>query len=95
MPKVQVLHRKYANNPNVVILAMNVRDDNKRMAAYWSESGCTFPTLNDADDLAEQFGIKAFPSAVLIGPDGRVIHAAAGSISEFEDDLKKALDAIE
>jgi peroxiredoxin len=95
LPDVQVLHEKYADDPNVVILAMNVRDDNERMAAYWAERGYTFPTLNDADDLAEQFGVKAFPSTVIIGPDGRVIHAAVGSISAYEDELKKALESID
>ncbi|KKN08593.1 hypothetical protein LCGC14_1055220, partial [marine sediment metagenome] len=44
MPKVQALHEKYSDNPDFVILAMNVRDDNKEMAEYWAEKKYTFPT---------------------------------------------------
>ena len=95
MPKVQVLHEKYAKNPNVVILAMNVGDDNDKMAKYWASKKYTFPTLNDADELAKAYGIKAFPSTILIGPDGHVLHASVGSASQFEAQLEKALKSIE
>ena len=94
MPKVQVLHEKYADNPKVVILAMNVGDDNEKMAKYWADKKYTFPTLNDADELARQYGIKSFPSAILIGPDGMVIHAEVGSASDLEKELQKALGTI-
>ena len=94
MPKVQALHEKYSDNPDVVILAMNVRDDNQKMAEYWVEKKYTFPTLNDADDLAGQYGIKAYPSTILIGPDGTVILTAVGSVSSIEEKIEKAIEAI-
>jgi peroxiredoxin len=92
MPKVQVLHEKYAKNPNVVLLAMNVGDENEKMKAWWKKGKYTFPTLNDADDLAKQYGIKAFPSTIIIGPDGKVLHAAVGSPTEVEAALEEALE---
>ncbi len=94
MPKVQALHEKYSDNPDFVILAMNVRDDNKKMAEYWAEKKYSFPTLNDADDLARQYGIKAYPSTILIGPDGTVILTAVGSVSSIEEKIEKAIEAI-
>lgn len=95
MPSVQVLHEKLADNPNVVILAMNVGDDNEMMAEWWKERGYTFPTLHDADDLAEKYGIKAFPSSVMIGPDGKVLHAQVGSLHELERTIEEALAAMD
>lgn len=91
MPKVQVLHEKYAKNPNVVILAMNVGDDNAKMNKWWKDKKYTFPTLNDADELSKAYGIKAFPSAIMIGPDGNVLHAQVGSPTELEEKLEEAL----
>ncbi len=95
LSKVQVLHEKYANHPNVVILAMNVGDENEKMNNWWKEKKYTFPTLNDADELAGQYGIKAFPSSILIGPDGTVLKATVGSVSDLEGALKEALKELE
>ncbi len=95
MPHVQVLHEKYADNPNVVILAMNVGDENERMATWWAEQEYSFPTLNDADELTGQYGIKAFPSTILIGPDGRVLEAIVGSAHDLEEQLTAALESLE
>eukprot|EP01026_Neomeris_dumetosa_P075455 TRINITY_DN79762_c0_g1_i2.p4 TRINITY_DN79762_c0_g1~~TRINITY_DN79762_c0_g1_i2.p4 ORF type:complete len:104 (-),score=20.83 TRINITY_DN79762_c0_g1_i2:1-312(-) len=78
-----------SKNPNVVFLAMNVGDDNERMAEWWDDKGYGFPTLNDADDLAQQYGIKAFPSSIIIGPDGKVLKAKVGSLHELESELGK------
>ena len=93
LPRVQGLHEKYAKNPNVVVIAMNVGDDNEKMKQWWNEKKYTFPTLNDADQLAQTYGIQAFPSSVLIGPDGKVIAATVGSCYELEDELRTALES--
>ena len=93
LPRVQVLHEKYSKNPNVVILAMNVGDDNEKMKTWWKEKKYGFPTLNDADELAREYGVKAFPSSILIGPDGKVIAATVGSCYELEDELEEAMKA--
>lgn len=91
LPRVQGLHEKYKSNPSVVILAMNVGDENEKMKSWWADKKYSFPTLNDADDMAKTYGIKAFPSSVLIGPDGKVLTAQVGSCYELEGELKKAL----
>lgn len=94
LPKLQKMHEKYADNPNVVILALNVRDENERMARYWADMQYTFPTLNDADELVDKYGIKAYPSAILIGPDGRVLRTAVGSASDLAEDIDTTLKTI-
>ncbi|MHC4908570.1 MAG: TlpA family protein disulfide reductase [Planctomycetota bacterium] len=95
MPQVQVLHSKYAKNPQIVILAMNVGDDNDKMKKWWAEKKYTFPTLNDADELAGAYGIKAFPASIVIGPDGMVLHATVGSAHEVEKQIEEALAGLE
>ena len=94
MPRVQVLHEKYANNPDIVILAMNVGDENDKMTKWWKEKKYTFPSLHDADDLAEKYGIKAFPTTIMIGPDGTVLAAQVGSPTAIEAAIEKALGDI-
>lgn len=93
MPSVQVLHEKYQDNPNVVILAMNTMDDNEKMNAWWKKNEYTFPSLHDADDLANEYGVRVFPTSHLIGPDGKVIETQIGSAYVLESALEKALKA--
>lgn len=66
----------------------------QKMSEFWAEKKYTFPTLNDADDLARQYGIKAYPSTILIGPDGTVILTAVGSVSSIEERIEKAIETI-
>lgn len=91
MPQVQELHSKYADDPRVVVLALNVGDGNAKMARYWKERGYTFPALNDADALVEEYGLVAYPTAYLIGPDGRILAFATASAHTLEPQLEKAL----
>ena len=74
---------------------MNTIDDNKEMANWWAEKKYTFPSFNDADNLANACGIKAMPSSIVIGPEGMIRHAAAGSAHEFEKQIKAALTDVE
>jgi|GEM_PF-5471721 hypothetical protein len=92
MPQVQVLHQEFTDNPNVVILAMNVGDENEKMATWWKQKKYGFRTLNDADKMVEIYGIKAFPSTVLIGPDGKVIKTSIGSAHTLKRTLNKELE---
>jgi len=62
-----------------VFLAMNVGDTAKVIRDYWSESGFTFPAMmQDKGEVSTSFGVRAYPSNYLIGPDGRVIWRGVG-----------------
>lgn len=91
MPQVQVLHQEYADNPDVVVLAMNVGDTNKKAAKYWRDKGYDFRMLHDADKLASEYGVSAFPSSILIGPDGKVLAAQIGSAHSLKGALERSL----
>lgn len=91
LPHMQDLHDHYAENDIVSILLMNVRDDVQEVRAYLDENRYTFTSLDNADDLVDAYGIRAFPSVILLGPDGIVLHAAAGSSTEVERALERAL----
>lgn len=91
LPHIQELHDKYADDDSVSVLLMNVRDDVEKTRAYLREHEYTFTSLDDADGMVEAYGIRAFPSVVLLGPDGIVLHAEAGSSAEVERVLERAL----
>ena len=62
-----------------MFLAMNVGDTAKVIRDYWSASGFTFPAMMQAKgEVSTSFGVRAYPSNYLIGPDGRVIWRGVG-----------------
>ena len=87
---MQVLHDKLKKAKDAVVLALNVGDQNDKVVKYWKEKGYGFPTLQDADSLAGKYGIKAFPSAILIDPEGKVVAAQVGSVTQLESALREA-----
>ena len=91
LPKVQKLHEQYQNDSDVIVLAMNVMDDNKKLNAWWEDKGYTFPTLHDADELSQKHGIMGFPTTTVIGPDGTVVRHGIGSAYEYASTIESAL----
>lgn len=95
LPGVQKLAERYAGDDRVVFLAMDVGDDNDRMSAYWAEQGFTFPSLQDADELAGLMGVRAYPSVIVIGRDGTVLHTEAGSAGDLGERLEELIESGE
>lgn len=91
LPEVQALHERHADRA-VDVIGLNVGDDADAMRRFWAAAGYTFPTLAGADDPAEAYGVQAFPSVVVVGPDGRVLHAEAGPASGLGDRLEAWLE---
>lgn len=53
--------------------------DAAKVAAYMKSQGLTFPTIVDEDgDLAAAFGVKSFPTTLVVGPDGAVRFSEVG-----------------
>ncbi|HCF56876.1 MAG TPA: protein disulfide oxidoreductase [Myxococcales bacterium] len=53
--------------------------DAAKVAAYMKSEGLSFPTLVDEDGaLAEAFGVKSFPTTLVVGPDGTVRFSEVG-----------------
>ena len=45
-------------------------------------------------ELSGAYGVRAFPSAILIGPDGKVLNAIVGAAHDLEDELEKAIEGL-
>ena len=52
------------------------------IAEFWEQSGYTFEPVYDVDKRfganADALGARAFPVNIVVGPDGRVLHARRG-----------------
>ncbi len=73
-------------------MRVSANERRERVAKFVEDTGATFPVLLDMDTtISEQFGIKYFPTTVIIGRDGKVRHVA-GLLPEA--DLRTVLDTI-
>ncbi len=77
------MHEELADRDDVVILAVNGGQDTAEVAQkYWDKSGFDFPAVMDLDgqkaDIAKALGVMAFPTNLVIGPDGKVRFASVG-----------------
>ena len=79
MPSLQTLHEIGGGDP--VVIGVNVRETATRVRRYLASTGIDFPVVLDPQaELARRLGVSAFPTTLLIGPDGRVRWRVLGEV---------------
>ena len=79
LPSLQTLHELGAGDP--VVLGVNVRETPSRVRRYVESTGLGFPVLLDPQaELAKRFGVTAFPTTLLIAPDGQIRWRVVGEV---------------
>ena len=92
-PEVQKLHDDYAGR-GVKVLGLAVREKKADAPAkYMEEHGYTYTILLDADEVAREYGVKSYPTLVVIGYDGAILHTEIGYDEETTfRNIRKVLD---
>jgi cytochrome c biogenesis protein CcmG/thiol:disulfide interchange protein DsbE len=61
------------------LLAVNEDREREKADAYLKNKPVSFPVLIDNDGaISKQFGVKALPTTILVGQDGKVIQVVEG-----------------
>jgi len=78
MPSLQTLH-ELGGDP--VVIGVNVRETASRVRRYVASTGINFPVVLDPQaELTRRLGVSAFPTTLLIAPDGRVRWRVVGEV---------------
>jgi len=78
MPSLEKLYRD-TTNKGLEILAVDVGDSTPALDAYLRRKPVSFPVLRDSDGaVTKRFGVHAFPTTVLVEPDGRIARVIEG-----------------
>lgn len=86
---MQVLHDRFANDPQVSVLAIHFEDRGK-VCGHIEDGGYTFPVVLNGGDIWKRYDIFRFPTFLVIGPDGRVIYNHPGRLSdEARDEIEQ------
>lgn len=89
MPQVNALADDFQGQP-VAILGMNTDREAKDATFVVEAMGLKYPTLK-AEGLPQKYGVQAFPTLVLIGPDGTVRDLHVGYSPTLREEVGKAI----
>ena len=79
MPSLQALHNSAERAPRV--LAVNVKETASTVRRFMAAQRIDLPVVLDPQgDLARQWGVRVYPTTVLIGPDGRARWRVVGEV---------------
>ncbi|MFQ5749392.1 MAG: redoxin family protein, partial [Planctomycetota bacterium] len=60
---------------DLVVLAVDLNDPPETVKQVWEKEGFTFPAvLQKEDEVSKAFGVAAYPTVYLIGPDGKILY---------------------
>ena len=90
-PHVQKLHERFADNDDVVVLAVHY-DGAGDPAAYMAEHEYTFPVVPDGTDVVKAYGIKRIPTFLVIDRSGTIVYKHVGFSAP--SDLDAVADAV-
>ena len=79
MPSLQALHNSAETAPRVI--AVNVKETASTVRRFMAAQRINLPVVLDPQgDLARQWGVRVYPTTVLIGPDGRARWRVVGEV---------------
>ena len=90
MPRLQKIHGAYESRGVVILGISSFEEDDANPAAVMRERGCTYGLLLGGDDVYRQYRVPGAPTTVVIGRNGRIRYAAAGT--KHIDALKQAIE---
>jgi thiol-disulfide isomerase/thioredoxin len=80
MPSLDALAQRLAPQ-GVVVLTVNLKEPLTTVQRFVQQTGLRLPVLQDLQgDMARQWGIRIYPSTVLIAADGRVRGTVRGEV---------------
>lgn len=75
---------------DVAFLSVNIGDAPQVVADWWTQGGFAhLPLLQEGNSVSSAFGVQAYPTNYVLGPDGRVLYRSVGW---DEEQIRKALE---
>ncbi len=95
MPSLQRLHEKFEGKP-VAVLGVNVgeRSPTADPVAFMKQRGFTYELLLNGGEVSQAYRVLGIPTFYVIGPDGKVVHAATGLSPAGEKELEKTIESL-
>jgi peroxiredoxin len=97
MPELTSFLEKHRDEP-LIMIGIDGGESHRKVRSFVSEYGVTFPVGIDKGSIQESYGVRSFPTTVLIGADGTVGLFHMGPVRDAEGTfgplLKKSLGLL-
>jgi thiol-disulfide isomerase/thioredoxin len=101
LPYLQEVHKRYKDNPNVSILALNTWEHDsgevreRIVKNFVADHKFTFPVLYD-EGFAEKYGVEAIPAKIIIDKKGRIQFKSVGFLEgqKMIEELTAEIDLL-
>jgi len=94
MPSMNRLRAAFAGRP-FEVLAVNFGEGESRVRRFLEQLPLDFPVLLDRDRaVAKAWKVRVLPASFLVGPDGRIRHAAIGEFDWSSEAAHKAVASL-
>lgn len=92
MPGIQKLHEKFEGKP-VKIIGISCKErENGDPAGYMKKQGFTYMLLVGGTEVANEYKVTGIPTFYIVGPDGKIMHAARGFAPGRDEELSKIIE---
>jgi peroxiredoxin len=92
VPSLRSMHKKYSKEPSFVLIGISSDSDEDVWKEFTEENKMVWPQYRDEDRrIHRAFGVRAFPTYIVIDHEGIVRFASVGSSWERSADLHEAI----
>ncbi|MGE4282565.1 MAG: TlpA family protein disulfide reductase [Clostridia bacterium] len=85
MPHFEAANKKFQEDNNAVILAVNIQESSEKVEDFIQENGYTFPVVLDLKgQIANQYRIHSIPTTFILNQQGVIRDIAIGVMEEEE-----------
>lgn len=94
MPSMELLAQRHADQ-GFQVVAVNFRETDGAIQRFIDETGLDLPILRDRDGAAAKaFGVRVFPSTIVIGRDGQAVFSVTGEVDWTGTDARRWLAPV-
>ena len=96
LPSVVAAHQRFAGREDLLMIGVSLDDDRGDLEAAVAAHGIGWPQVLDAEmptPVAEVYGVRAIPFAIVIGKDGNVFASDVAG-EDLAAVIEKALGAV-
>jgi thiol-disulfide isomerase/thioredoxin len=94
VPAVKQIHKSFAGNPNVAVLAINAGENEAVVKKFIKDNGMNYAVLNGNREIMQNYKVNAIPSFFIIDKKGNIVKKDVGFTPFLEKEWELKLKEL-
>lgn len=94
IPAIKDLHKKTADDPDIVILGINLGEHQKTVEKFMKEQGMDYTVLYGDNDISKKYKINGIPAFFIIDRNGNISKKYSGYGNGIEKDWAEQINTL-